>query len=73
LEDLAKKRFIHLGDASPPIEVVVVDGGIASGKPSVALRLELPDGRAIIAETSAALFCAAARVIMARYPDLAEG
>ena len=43
------------------------------GRPSVALRIDLPDGRHVIAETSARLFCSAARSIMARYPNLFDG
>lgn len=68
--DLAGKPVVHLGGGAPPIKAVVLDGGMVSGRPSVAIRLELPDGQTVIAETSARLFCAAARAIQARYPDL---
>lgn len=72
--DLQKKidRVIHLSNDLPPIEVAVLDGGMTSGLPSVAFRIELPDGHTVIAETSARLFCSAARVIMANYPGLFE-
>lgn len=53
--------------------VAVLERGMTSGKPSVALRIDLPDGRTVVAETSARLFCTAARMIMAKYPDLFEG
>lgn len=68
--DLKDKPFMHLGQGAPPIKVAVLNRGMRSGKPSVALRLELPDGQTVVAETSARLFCMAARAIMARYPDL---
>jgi hypothetical protein len=54
------------------IEVLVLDGGMSKGHPSVTLHITLGD-RHIIAQTSARLFCTAARMIMARYPDLFEG
>jgi hypothetical protein len=66
--DLREDQIIHTKDAK--IEVVCIDHGMGSGKPSVALRVDLPDGQIIISETSARLFCTAARAIMARYPNL---
>lgn len=62
------------------VEVLVLDGGTDSGRPSVTLHLVLKGGvgetakqeRHIIAQTSARLFCTAARMIMAKYPDLFE-
>lgn len=71
--DLQSKPFIHLGNGAPAIEVAVLENGLASGRPSVALRLELPDGQTVVAETTARLFCTAARAIQAKYPDLFEG
>jgi len=71
--DLKDKPIIHLGSGGPMIQVAVLEGGMASGLPSVAIRLDLPDGQVVIAETSARLFCTAAKAIMAKYPDLFEG
>jgi hypothetical protein len=68
-----KSKVIHLGNSAPPIKVATLDNGMQSGLPSVALRLELPDGTVVIAETSARLFCTAANAIQARYPQLFEG
>jgi hypothetical protein len=42
-----------------------------SGKPSVCFRIDLPDGRVVLAETSALLFCRAAEAIVARFPIVA--
>lgn len=70
--DLRDKPVIHVANGKG-ISVAVLDGGMASGRPSVALRLELPDGQTVIAETSARLFASAGRAIMAKYPNLFEG
>lgn len=58
------------------MEVSALDGGMNSGKPSVTIHMTI-DGvgdtasrRHIVGETSARLFCTAARMIMAKYPDL---
>jgi hypothetical protein len=72
--DLADdKVVIHLGEGSKPIQVAVLDGGLKSGRPSVAIRTDLPDGTVVIAETTARLFVTAARAVLAKYPDLFEG
>ena len=50
-----------------------LDGGMASGKPSVCFRIDLPDGRTVLAETSARLFVMAAAAIVGRWPDVDDG
>lgn len=60
-----EEDIIHLPSAV--LSVAVLPGGMASGRPSVAIRVDLPDGRVLIAETSWALLGAAARAIAARY------
>jgi hypothetical protein len=67
------QRVVYLGEAGQVIRVAPVDGGMASGRPSVVIRLDLADGMVVIAPTSARLFCTAAKAIMAKYPDLFEG
>lgn len=67
------QRLIHIGEGGQPIRVAVLDKGMASGRPSVAIRLETHDGTVIIAETSARLFAQAGRLITAKYPNLFEG
>lgn len=62
----------HLGPDAPPIDVAVLASGMTSGRPSVMFRLNLPDGSVVLAETSARLFCIAARAVMAKFPDLFE-
>jgi hypothetical protein len=64
--DIRNKR---MHDASI-VGVAVLNEGMQSGKPSVAFRIDLKDGSVVIAQTSARLFCGAAKAIMTRYPDL---
>lgn len=54
------------------IEVALLPGGMASGKASVAIRIDLPDGRTVIAQTSEELFQGAARVFRGRLEFLAS-
>ncbi len=66
LRDKPEDQVIHLQNT---IEVTALEGGMASGRTSVAFRFELPDGRSVIAETSLALFLNAARAFKIRYPN----
>ena len=66
-------EVIHLSNGAPPLQVALLDKGMASGRPSVTLRLDLPDGRIVLAETSLRLFALAGRQFAANYPDLFEG
>jgi hypothetical protein len=68
--DLERENCIHLADDAPPIRLAVLEHGLTSGRPSIAMRIDLPDGKTVVVETSARLFCTAANAIMARYPDL---
>lgn len=67
-----KHSIVHVADG-PPMQVAILQGGMKSGRPSVTIRVDLPDGRTVLAETSARLFCTAARAFMAKYPELFEG
>lgn len=69
-KDVQREDCIHLGNDAPPLKVAVIEGGMTSGHPSVAIRIDLPDGKHVIADVSARLFCTAARAIMARHADL---
>lgn len=48
------------------IEIAYLSHGMASGKPSVTIRVDLPDGRVVLAQTSLALFEAATRAFQGR-------
>jgi hypothetical protein len=50
--------------------LAVLENGMASGLPSLALRFDLPDGRVMIAETSLAVWAAATAALRGRYPHL---
>lgn len=73
--DLANKhdagKLIHIRDSA--FRVTTLDMGMASGRPSVAIRIDLPDGRVVLFETSARIFYEAARLIEATYPGLFDG
>lgn len=68
-EDLAQRPddVIHLSNDAPPIQVAGLAGGMQSGKPSVAIRIDLPDGKVVVAETSLALFLGAASALHTRF------
>ena len=50
--DLLDKDVIYLGNEASPIEIVAMPGGMASGKTSISMRLDLPDGQTVIIETA---------------------
>lgn len=60
------ERIVHV---TTPLSITGLAGGMGSGKPSVALRIDLPDGRSVVAETSLALLLTAVRGLVARYGD----
>jgi hypothetical protein len=62
-------ELAHIGMGAL-FRVAALPGGTSSGLPSVALAIRLPDGRVVLAETTARLFVLAARAIAARYPEL---
>jgi hypothetical protein len=71
LRDLnAQGKVLH--HVERPIGLAVLDGGMVSGKPSVAFRFDWPESagdgaRVMVAECSWAVLAAAARAIAARY------
>ena len=68
--DLQEENCIYLGEGPSLIQVAVLKRGMKSGLPSVVIRLDLPDGEVVIAETSAVLFVAAGKKIEAKFPEL---
>jgi hypothetical protein len=57
------------GDNAPPISAALIRGGMTSGKASVILRIDLPDGLVFLTETSLALFSQAANAMRAASGD----
>lgn len=60
------REVIHLGNDAPPIGMALLKGGMISGKPSVTIRIDLPDGKTVLAETSLILLESAVRAMRAR-------
>jgi len=61
--ELKEKGFIE-GEVSG---IAGLPHGTVEGRPSVTVRIELPDGQTVLAETTLRLFLAAARALLARY------
>jgi len=54
-------------DCGARIGMAGLEAGMASGKTSVAVRVDLPDGRVAIVQTSLAALETAVRALVARY------
>ena len=59
-------QVIHLADK--PFTVAALDQGTASGMPSVVIRLDLPDGRVVLQQTTARLWVTVARALRGKWP-----
>jgi hypothetical protein len=66
LLDKKKEDIIHLGNGTS-MSVAALSNGMVSGRPSIMLRLDLPDGKVVLAETTMRLFLSAADVFRTRY------
>lgn len=74
-DDWRDREILHAGNDGAPIRIALLEGGMTSGKPSVIFGFDLrqfdgQSGDVLAVETSAALFVAAARAIVARHPEL---
>lgn len=63
-EKIVNGDLIHLSNGNV-IEIAMLRGGTKSGKPSLSIRIDLPDGKVVIAETTLDLFVTAARAFEA--------
>ena len=61
--DLKEKGYIGTTITS----IAGLPKGTVEGRPSVAIRVDLPDGRVVLAETTLRLFLRAAEALAARY------
>lgn len=52
--------------------VALMEQGTVKGNPTVWVRLELPDGTVALGQTTAKLFCSAAKAFLAKHPDLLD-
>lgn len=64
--DLARKQVLHVTEG---LQVAALPGGMESGRPSVMLRVDLPDGSVVLAEMSLRALLTAARALSARYGE----
>jgi hypothetical protein len=74
--DVLDRGFVHVPDAT--WRLAALAGGMASGAPSLALRIDVPlntldEPVPIIAETSLAAWIAATCALRGRYPEAFEG
>jgi len=60
-------RLADVVDCGTVVKMAGLRGGMGSGKPSVAIRVDLPDGRVAIVQTSLAALETATRALVARY------
>jgi hypothetical protein len=67
--DYKIEEIVHLGEGALPIRITGLTNGMTSRKPSVGIGIQLPNHRLILAETSLALFLAAADMLKAKYGD----
>jgi hypothetical protein len=65
-DDINFSKMVHLPDAV--WKVALLAEGMGSGLPSVALRLTLPDGTEVIAETSLAIWSSVTIAGRAKWP-----
>lgn len=72
-EDLQGKetQVIHLADK--PFTVAALAQGTTSGNPSVVIRIDLPDGRVVLQETTAKLWLTVAAALRGRFPTELAG
>jgi hypothetical protein len=65
--DLLDKEVIYLGNEASPVKIVAMPGGMASGRTSISMRLDLPDGRVVILETALYELARAVQQIQGRF------
>ncbi len=68
-DDLLDKEVIYFGDQASPIEIVAMPKGMASGRTSISMRLDLPDGRVVIVETALSELANAVQKIQAHFGE----
>jgi hypothetical protein len=59
------RLIMCMGNQANPIQIAAIPGGMVSGKTSVSLRIDLPDGHTVLTETSLALLKTAVEAFVA--------
>jgi hypothetical protein len=70
-DNIVKDNLTHLPDTT--WRLAALSGGMVSGKTSLALRLDLPNGEVIVTETSLASWVATTCALRARFPEEFKG
>jgi hypothetical protein len=70
--DLLDRKVLAL-DPETPWHVVIIEAGMDSGAPSIALRIDLEDGTPLIAETSLAAWLTATAAFRGAFPEAFKG
>jgi hypothetical protein len=65
--DLLEKKPEDVIHTTEHMAIAALSAGMTSGRPSIAIRINLPDGKVVVAETSMRLFLNAADAFRARY------
>ena len=64
-----KDKVVIEADDKKPIQLAALPAGMGSGKPSISIRMDLPDGTVVVGQTSVALFQMAAAALTGRFGD----
>ncbi len=65
--DLKGREIIHINDQN--LQLALLERGVESGKSSVSIRVDLPGGKVLIFETSAAIWKTATDAMRAFAPE----
>lgn len=66
IDQIPADRLIYVEE--PDWQLIGIDHGMSSGRAAIALRINLPDGRVLVVDSSAAVWIAAAQALKGRYP-----
>jgi hypothetical protein len=71
--DLASDAKLLLPDPEMPWDLVIAETGMNSGAPSIALRMDLPEGHTLIAQTSLGAWLMATAAFRGAFPEAFVG
>lgn len=71
--NVASDASLLLPDPETPWELVIAETGTNSGAPSIALRMDLPEGHTLIAQTSLGAWLMATAAFRGAFPEAFVG
>jgi len=71
--DLVSERNLLLPDPETPWDLVIAETGMNSGAPSIGLRMDLPQGYTLIAQTSLGAWLMATAAFRGAFPEAFAG